>query len=298
MVLALARTGVPVTRVAYLGTPEVAVPTLRAIHAAGFEVPIVVTRPDRRRGRGGSLSPSPVKAAALELGLSVTDDLSALAEIDVDLAVVVAYGRIIPTAILERIPMVNLHFSLLPRWRGAAPVERAILAGDLRTGVCLMQVAEGLDTGDIHEVATVDISEDDTLESLRMRLVELGTSMVLHSLREGLSQPSPQVGEPVHAAKIDPAELRLDWQQAAVQIARVVRLGGAWTTFRGRRMKIWRASVVDRDDLAPGVIDGTIVGTSAGSIELVELQPEGRSRVAAEDWRNGARPAPGEQVGQ
>ena len=298
MVLALARTGVPVTRVAYLGTPEVAVPTLRAIHAAGFEVPIVVTRPDRRRGRGGSLSPSPVKAAALELGLSVTDDLSALAEIDVDLAVVVAYGRIIPTAILERIPMVNLHFSLLPRWRGAAPVERAILAGDLRTGVCLMQVAEGLDTGDIHEVATVDISEDDTLESLRMRLVELGTSMVLHSLREGLSQPSPQVGEPVHAAKIDPAELRLDWQQPAVQIARVVRLGGAWTTFRGRRMKIWRASVVDRDDLAPGVIDGTIVGTSAGSIELVELQPEGRSRVAAEDWRNGARPAPGEQVGQ
>lgn len=298
MVLALARTGVPVTRVAYLGTPEVAVPTLRAIHAAGFEVPIVVTRPDRRRGRGGSLSPSPVKAAALELGLSVTDDLSALAEIDVDLAVVVAYGRIIPTAILERIPMVNLHFSLLPRWRGAAPVERAILAGDLRTGVCLMQVAEGLDTGDIHEVATVEISEDDTLDSLRMRLVELGTSMVLHSLREGLSQPSPQVGEPVHAAKIDPAELRLDWQQAAVQIARVVRLGGAWTTFRGRRMKIWRASVVDRDDLAPGVIDGTIVGTSAGSIELVELQPEGRSRVAAEDWRNGARPAPGEQVGQ
>lgn len=298
MVLALARTGVPVTRVAYLGTPEVAVPALRAIHAAGFEVPIVVTRPDRRRGRGGSLSPSPVKAAALELGLSVTDDLGALAEIDVDLAVVVAYGRIIPTAILERIPMVNLHFSLLPRWRGAAPVERAILAGDLRTGVCLMQVAEGLDTGDIHEVATVDISEDDTLESLRMRLVELGTSMVLRSLREGLSQPSPQVGEPVHAAKIDPAELRLDWQQPAVQIARVVRLGGAWTTFRGRRMKIWRASVVDRDDLAPGVIDGTIVGTSAGSIGLVELQPEGRSRVAAEDWRNGARPAPGEQVGQ
>jgi methionyl-tRNA formyltransferase len=298
VVLALARTGVPVTRVAYLGTPEVAVPTLRAIHAAGFEVPIVVTRPDRRRGRGGSLSPSPVKAAALELGLSVTDDLSALAEIEVDLAVVVAYGRIIPTAILERIPMVNLHFSLLPRWRGAAPVERAILAGDHRTGVCLMQVAEGLDTGDIHEVAAVDISEDDTLESLRMRLVEIGTSMVIRSLREGLSEPNPQVGEPMHAAKIDPSELRLDWQQPAVQIARVVRLGGAWTTFRGRRMKILRARVGDRDDLAPGVIDGTVVGTSAGSIELVELQPEGRSRVAAEDWRNGARPAQGEQVGQ
>lgn len=298
MVLALARTGVPITRVAYLGTPEVAVPTLRAIHAAGIEIPIVVTRPDRRRGRGGSLSPSPVKAAALELGLTVTDDLGELAGIDVDLAVVVAYGRIIPTEILERIPMVNLHFSLLPRWRGAAPVERAILAGDPRTGVCLMQVAEGLDTGDIHEVAAVDISGDDTLESLRMRLVELGTSMVLRSLREGLSTPSPQVGEPVHAAKIDPSELRLDWQQPALQIERVVRLGGAWTTFRGRRMKVWRVRISDREDLSPGVIDATVVGTSEGSIELLELQPEGRSRVAAEDWRNGARPEPGEQVGQ
>ena len=298
MVLALARTGVPLTRVAYLGTPEVAVPTLRAIHDAGIEVPIVVTRPDRRRGRGGTLSPSPVKAAALELGLRVTEDLADLADVDVDLAVVVAYGRIIPTSILERIPMVNLHFSLLPRWRGAAPVERAILAGDHRTGVCLMQVAEGLDTGDIHEVATVDIDDDDTLDSLRLRLVDLGTSMVVRSLREGLSQPTPQVGEPVHAAKIDPAELRLDWQQPAVQLARVVRLGGAWTTFRGRRMKIWRARVGDRDDLEPGVIDGTVVGTSVGSIELLELQPEGRSRVDAEDWRNGARPAPGEQVGR
>lgn len=298
MGLALVPIGVPVSRIAYLGTPEVAVPTLRAIHGAGIEVPIVVTRPDRRRGRGGSLSPSPVKAAALELGLRVTDDLADLAGSAVDLAVVVAYGRIIPTAILEHIPMVNLHFSLLPRWRGAAPVERAILAGDRRTGVCLMQIAEGLDTGDIHEMATVDISDDDTVESLRMRLVDLGTSMVLRSLREGLSRPSPQVGEPLHAAKIDPAELRLDWQQPAAQISRVVRLGGAWTTFRDRRMKIWRVRIDDRGDLPPGVIDGTVVGTAEGSIELLEVQPEGRSRISAEDWRNGARPAPGEQVGQ
>jgi methionyl-tRNA formyltransferase len=296
--LALARTGAPVTRVAYLGTPEVAVPTLQAIHAAGVEVPIVVTRPDRRRGRGGDLSPSPVKAAARELGLRVTDDFSDLGDIDVDLAVVVAYGRIIPMALLERIPMVNLHFSLLPRWRGAAPVERAILAGDSRTGVCLMQVAEGLDTGDIYESATVEISDDDTLDSLRMRLVDLGTSMVVRSLNDGLSEPNPQVGEPVHAAKIDSGELRIDWQQSAVQISRVVRLGGAWTTFRGKRIKIWSVRVLEREDLAPCALDGTEVGTSFGAIELLEVQPEGRGRVLAEAWRNGARPEHGEQVGQ
>ena len=298
MGLALVRTGAPVTRVAYLGTPEVAVPTLRAIHAAGIEIPIVVTRPDRRRGRGGTLSPSPVKAAAHELGLRVTDDLDDLADIDVDLAVVVAYGRIIPMALLERLPMVNLHFSLLPRWRGAAPVERAILAGDSRTGVCLMQVAEGLDTGDLYEVETVEIAEDDTLDSLRMRLVDLGTSMVVRSLGTGLSEPHPQVGEPVLAAKIDPLELRLDWQESAVQISRIVRLGGAWTTFRGKRIKIWSVRVLERNDLAPGDLDGTAVGTAAAAIELLEVQPEGRGRVSADAWRNGARPEPGEQVGQ
>jgi len=276
----------------------VAVPTLQAIHAAGVDVPIVVTRPDRRRGRGGALSPSPVKAAAHELGLQVTDDLDELVDISVDLAVVVAYGRIIPTALLERIPMVNLHFSLLPRWRGAAPVERAILAGDSRTGVCLMQVAEGLDTGAIYEAETVEISDDDTLDSLRMRLVDLGTSMVVRSLSTGLSEPNPQVGEPVHAAKIDPAELQMDWQQSAVQISRVVRLGGAWTTFRGKRIKIWSVRVLEREDLAPGALDGTVVGTSAGAIELLEVQPEGRGRVLADAWRNGARPEHGEQVGQ
>jgi len=276
----------------------VAVPTLQAIHAAGVDVPIVVTRPDRRRGRGGALSPSPVKAAAHELGLQVTDDLDELADINVDLAVVVAYGRIIPTALLERIPMVNLHFSLLPRWRGAAPVERAILAGDSRTGVCLMQVAEGLDTGAIYEVETVEISDDDTLDSLRMRLVDLGTSMVVRTLSTGLSEPNPQVGEPVHAAKIDPAELQMDWQQSAVQISRVVRLGGAWTTFRGKRIKIWSVRVLEREDLAPGALDGTVVGTSAGAIEFLEVQPEGRGRVLADAWRNGARPEHGEQVGQ
>ena len=297
----LARPSHSFTRIAYLGTPDVAVPTLRAIHDAGFEIPIVVTRPDRRRGRGGALSPSPVKEAALELGLDVSDDLDVLRDVDVDLAVVVAYGRIIPTSLLERIPMVNLHFSLLPRWRGAAPVERAILAGDQQTGVCLMQVAEGLDTGDIYDSVVVDIADDDTLGSLRGRLVELGSAMVVRALTEGLPEPRAQAGEPVHAAKIDPAELRIDWSRSAQQISRVIRLGGAWTTFRDKRLKIARAAVVHRDDLAAGVIeatiDATVVGTSDGAIELLEVQPEGRARIAADAWRNGAKPRVGEQVG-
>lgn len=293
----LARPGDSISRVAYLGTPDVAVPTLRAIHAAGFDIPIVVTRPDRRRGRGGALSPSAVKAAAVELGLEVTDDLSALAELDVDLAVVVAYGRIIPTSLLQRIPMVNLHFSLLPRWRGAAPVERAILAGDPTTGVCVMEVAEGLDTGDIYDCITVPIDEQDTLTTLRSRLVDVGTDMIVRCLRDGLPEPHPQVGEPVHAAKIDPSELRLDWARPARELARVVRLGGAWTTFRDTRLKVWEARPHDGQVLAPGEIDGTIVGASSGTLELLVVQPEGRTRIPAESWRNGARPRAGERLG-
>jgi methionyl-tRNA formyltransferase len=296
-VATLARPGAYPRRIAYLGTPQVAVPTLLAIHAAGFEIPLVVTRPDRRRGRGGALSPSPVKTAALECGLPVTEDLEDLHGLEVDLAVVVAYGRIIPTALLEQIPMVNLHFSLLPRWRGAAPVERALLAGDTRTGVCLMEVAEGLDTGAIFDVTEVEIAGDDTLDSLRTRLVDLGTGMVLRALTDGFAEPQPQIGEPVHAAKIDPSELELDWQDSATQLSRVVRLGGAWTTFRGRRFKVWSTRELPRTDLAPGVLDGVVVGTADGALELLEVQAEGRGRVTAAQWRNGAQPTERDRLG-
>ncbi len=141
----LARPPVEVARVAFLGTPIESVVALRALAAAGFEIPLVVTQPDRRRGRGGKLLASPVKEAAQELDLAVAHDLADLSAGQVDLGVVVAYGRIIPVSVLTELAMVNIHFSLLPRWRGAAPVERAILAGDTRTGVCLMEVAAGLD---------------------------------------------------------------------------------------------------------------------------------------------------------
>ena len=161
-------------RLAYLGTPDMAVPPLRALVEAGHDIALCVTRPDRRRGRGGATTPSPVKAAATELGLAVTHDMDDLTTAGVELAVVVAYGRIIPARLLAQVPMVNLHFSLLPRWRGAAPVERAILAGDRETGVCLMKVEEGLDTGPVYAVRTVPLDDDITLAALRRELVDRG----------------------------------------------------------------------------------------------------------------------------
>lgn len=286
-------------RLVYLGTPEVAVPPLRALHAGGAEIALVVTRADKRRGRGGGLSPSPVKAAAQQLGLPVSHDLDAVLDVGADLGVVVAYGRIIPRRVLEVVPMVNLHFSLLPRWRGAAPVERALLAGDTETGVCLMEVAEGLDTGGVLAVEAVPIEAEDTLEGLRSRLVEVGAGMLVAALRDGLPEPVPQVGEPTYATKIDPAELELDWKRPAVELDRLVRLGGAWTTFRGRRLKVW-AAVPDPSGVVaggPGAIDGLRVGTGAGALELVEVQPEGKSRQPAPAWANGARPGPTDRLG-
>ncbi len=278
-----------------------AVPPLRALHAAGADITVVVTRPDAKRGRGGGLTPSPVKAAATELGLAVAHDLDAVLAADVDLGVVVAYGRIIPRRVLEQVAMVNLHFSLLPRWRGAAPVERALLAGDERTGVCLMEVAEGLDTGAVYAVEETSISPDDTLDSLRGRLVDMGSEMLVNALRHGLPSPVEQTGEVTHAAKIDPAELEVDWTRPAAEIDRLVRLGGAWTTFRGRRLKVWaarlRPDLVGPDAPAAGVVDGLVVGTASGAVELVEVQPEGKARQPAEAWRNGNRPAAGERLG-
>ncbi|HEY6530850.1 MAG TPA: methionyl-tRNA formyltransferase [Acidimicrobiales bacterium] len=286
-------------RLAYLGTPEGAVPSLRALHAAGFEIALVVSRPDKRRGRGSALSPSPVKAAAVELGLPVTDDLDEVLSLDLDLGVVVAYGRIIPRRVLEAVPMVNLHFSLLPRWRGAAPVERALLAGDERTGVCLMEVAEGLDTGGVYAVEETPIAADDTLATLRERLVEMGSEMLVRAMGDGLGTPTPQTGAVTLAAKVDPAELELDWARPVAELDRVVRLGGAWTTFRGKRLKVWQATAqpVHHGGAEPGTLDGLTVAAGTGGLALVQVQPEGKARQDAASWRNGARPVAGERLG-
>ena len=171
---------------------------------------------------------------------------------------------------------VNLHFSLLPRWRGAAPVERALLEGDDVTGVCLMQLEEGLDTGGVYDRVEVPIGPDTTADELRHRLVEVGTRLLVDRLASGLGEPEPQTGETTYAAKIDPAELRIDWSAPVEQTHRLIRLGGAWTTFRGARFKIHAANIVD------------------GELVPVTVQPEGKPRMDYDAWRNGARPADGE----
>ncbi|MFT5204308.1 MAG: methionyl-tRNA formyltransferase [Candidatus Aldehydirespiratoraceae bacterium] len=283
-----------ISRIAFLGTPQLAVPPLTALVGAGYDIPLVVSRPDTRRGRGGAHQPSPVKAAAEALGLRVTDDLAELNDVVVDLGVVVAYGRIIPASMLTTLAMVNIHFSLLPRWRGAAPVERAILAGDAETGVCLMALEEGLDTGAIYRCDAVAIDPNETLDELRDRLVEIGVQQLVDALANGLGNPVPQEGEPVHAAKITAEERRIDWTEPAIDIHRRVRVGGAWTTFREKRFKIHQ-TVITEGSSAPGQIDGLRIGTGQGAVEVVSVQPEGKARQIAGDWRNGARPQTSER---
>jgi methionyl-tRNA formyltransferase len=268
------------------------VPTLRAIVAAGHDVALVVTAADKRRGRGSALAPSPVKAAATELGVPVTHRIDDVLELDppAELGVVVAFGRLIKPHVLAELPMINVHFSLLPRWRGAAPLERAILAGDEVTGVCLMDVEEGLDTGAVYRREAIAIGADTTAHELRAELVELGTRLVLDALANGLGKPEPQVGEALYAKKIDPSELELDWTEPAVGLHRIVRVGGAWTTHRGHRLKVWRTAL-------PPSGPGVAVATGTDPIELLEVQPEGKARMAARAWANGVHWKPGDTLG-
>jgi methionyl-tRNA formyltransferase len=285
-------------RLVFLGTPDMAVPPLRALVDAGYDVALVVTRPDKRRGRGSEPTPSPVKAAAVELGLPVTHRVDDALDIGADLGVVVAYGALVKPHVLAALPMVNLHFSLLPRWRGAAPLERALLAGDTETGVCVMQLEEGLDTGPVFACETVPIGADQTAAALRQMLVETGTRLLVATLDGGLHDAQPQQGVTTYAAKVEPDDLRLDWERPAAELARVVRLGGAWTTFRGRRLKVLAAHPeADAAPGAPGTLDGDRAATGDGVLVLVTVQPEGKSAQPVAAWRNGARPAPGEALG-
>jgi methionyl-tRNA formyltransferase len=288
----------PQLRLAFLGTPEPAAVALRAIAGAGHEVAVVVTRADKRRGRNASPSPSPVKAAAVELGLPVTTRIEDVLDAGVKLGVVVAFGRIINDDVLDQVGMVNAHFSLLPRWRGAAPVERAILAGDEETGVCLMAIDSGLDTGPVYRCERMRIEPDETADQLRARLAQLGARMLVEALDAGLGDPTPQVGEATYAAKIDPAELQLDWGRPAAKLNRVVRVGRAWTNWRGKRLLVQATRVIDGPGgLTPGGLAGTVVSTGDGGLQLLTVQPEGKAPIAAADWLRGARPGPGEVLG-
>jgi methionyl-tRNA formyltransferase len=294
-------------RVVFLGSPRDAVAPLRALHDAGHDIALVVTQPDRRRGRGSELVASPVKQAALELNLPVVtpersrEIIEQVADLHADLGVVVAFGQLLPQTLLDALPggFVNVHFSLLPRWRGAAPVERAILAGDVETGVCLMQLEAGLDTGPVYACARTAITDDDTAATLRARLTDLGTELLVRELvNVPGSSPVAQEGEATYAAKLAVDEFELDWKQSAEQLARVVRAGnpkpGAWTTVAGRRLKVLRAHAdpiaADQQAAEPGTVVGSaVVATSAGVLHLDDVQPEGKAVMAGHAWMSGAR---------
>ncbi len=280
----------------YLGTPVEAVEPLQALHSAGYPIPLVITRADARRARRGKPASSPVKEAALELGLRVEHTLENVASCGASRGVVVAFGQIIPASLLAQVPMVNLHFSQLPRWRGAAPVERAILAGDTETAVAVMEMEAGLDTGPVHALETVAISHDATADSLRRKLVEVGTRLLVDTLNTGLvTPPVAQEGQPLYAAKITSFDRALRAHEGVEMTLRRIRIGRAWTTFRGERFIIWHAvrsaAVTDQP---PGVLllhDGNVVVSVAdGALQLIQVQPAGKGRMESRAWWNGAQP--------
>jgi methionyl-tRNA formyltransferase len=289
-------------RIVYLGTPEAAVPPLRALVDGGHDVAFVVTQPDRRRGRGSDLVPSPVRAAAEELGVPVRtpgrarEVVEELRSSGAQVGVVVAFGQLLPDDVLDALPngFVNVHFSLLPRWRGAAPVERALLAGDTETGVCVMQIDSGLDTGAVYACATTPIDPTETAGELRARLVALGTDLLLGTLPTVVDRaPQPQVGEPTYADKLGTDEFELTWSNPATDLALLVRGGnpkpGAWFRDGDRRVKVWRAHP-DDGELPVGEIDTHArVGTGAGLLVLDEVQPEGKRPMPGTAWRAGKR---------
>jgi methionyl-tRNA formyltransferase len=311
----MAEQGQPRARIAFFGTPAFAVPSLRACQAVGTVV-AVVTQPDRPRGRGQQVTSSPVKAEAEAAGLHIlqppklkgTDFGERLRTLQLDVAVVTAYGRILPTDVLSapRLGCVNVHASLLPRWRGAAPIQWAVASGDAETGVCLMQMEAGLDTGPVLAVRRTPILPDDTAETLHQRLSELGGAVVREELPRyfaGALTPHPQPAEGVTIARlVEKEDGRMDWARPAVELERRVRAfvpwPGAWTQLGPLLLKIWRTEVVPGTG-APGTVlaaHGTLdVATGEGALRLVELQPEGKRRMSAAEFLSGHRLKEGER---
>ncbi len=300
-------------RLLFAGTPEVALPSLRALVDSSHEVVGVLTRPDARRGRGRTLHPSPVAAWARERGLPVLTPTTLkdpevqqqIVELDVDAAPVVAYGALIPPALLDvpRHGWVNLHFSLLPAWRGAAPVQHALIAGDDVTGATTFRIEEGLDTGPVLGTLTETVRRRDTAGDLLERLAEAGAPLLLatlDALEAGTAAPVPQPPDGLsHAPRLEVADARVDWSAPAIAVDRLVRgttpAPGAWTTAPdGSRLKLRPVRVhADVTDLAPGRLRAgkreVLVGTGSGAVELGEVAPAGRSWMPAADWARGAR---------
>ncbi|HVB52476.1 MAG TPA: methionyl-tRNA formyltransferase [Acidimicrobiales bacterium] len=279
-------------RVVFLGTPEAAVPTLRGLVDARHDVALVITRPDRRRGRGSDLVASPVKSAALELGLHVGYRLADIDDVEVDIGVVVAYGAIIPSAILARVPMLNVHFSLLPRWRGAAPVQRAILAGDEETGVSIISLEATLDTGPIHLQRHASVGEK-TAQGLTKELSEIGAIALLDVLASPdlLAHSSEQAGEATYAEKLTKETFRLSLTSVDLFL-RTVHLGGAYLFIDAKRLGVISAhpSIVHVAEGVVARVDGEVVlGTRDGTVAIEEVRPEGSRTMSALAWWAGRR---------
>ncbi|MDT3725344.1 methionyl-tRNA formyltransferase [Streptomyces sp. DSM 41972] len=308
-------------KLVFAGTPEVAVPALDALLASGrHEVAAVVTRPDAPAGRGRRLVASPIAERAEEAGIEVLkpvrpkdpDFLERLREIAPDCCPVVAYGALLPRVALD-IPAhgwVNLHFSLLPAWRGAAPVQHAIMAGDEITGASTFLIEEGLDSGPVYGTVTEEIRPTDTSGDLLTRLAFAGAGLLaatMDGIEDGTLKAVPQPAEGVSPApKVNVEDARVDWETPALRVDRVVRgctpAPGAWTTFRGERLKIVQARPVpERTDLTPGQLsagkNNVYVGTGSYAVELLWVQPQGKKPMRGADWARGVRIAAGETLG-
>ncbi|MDO5500981.1 MAG: methionyl-tRNA formyltransferase [Propionibacteriaceae bacterium] len=307
-------------RLVFAGTPEVAVPSLNALVDSDHEVVAVVTRPDAPAGRGKRLVASPVAQRAAELGIEVAkpghpreaDFQARLTELAPDCCPVVAYGAILPTSVLAipRHGWVNLHFSLLPRWRGAAPVQRAVMAGDPETGACVFDIVAELDAGDVYAELRTPIGATETAGGLLTRLAADGAGLltrVMDELAAGTAIATPQPSEGMTLApKLTVAEAEVDWSAEDAEIDRRIRgctpAPGAWTTFRGERFKILQAHPAGGAPLDPGVISAAKqwlqVGTGSRPLELDLVQPFGKKVMKAADWARGVVLAPGERFGR
>lgn len=296
-----------------MGSPEFSVPALEALAAAGHEIACVYSQPPRPAGRGQKERPAPVHARAVEMGLEVrhprtlrdAEAQAAFAALQADVAVVVAYGLILPQAILDapRHGCLNIHASLLPRWRGAAPIHRAILAGDAETGVCIMEMEAGLDTGPVLMKEATPIGAEDTVADLHDRLSEIGARLIVETLARHATltaEPQPEAGV-TYAEKIDKAEARIDWTRSAEEVDRQVRglspFPGAWTTLDGKRLKLLRSRLADGAGAPGTVLSGFRIACGTGAIEVTEAQIEGRGRQDAGAFLNGTPLSPGTVLG-
>lgn len=291
-------------RVIFMGTPEFSVPVLEAL-AGAHEVVAVYSQPPRPAGRGKKERPSPVHAKAEELGIEVRtprnfkapEDREAFAALNADIAVVVAYGLILPQAILDAPAKgcLNIHASLLPRWRGAAPIHRAIMAGDSQTGICIMQMEAGLDTGPVLLREATEIGATETTGELHDRLSAMGARLILDALSEIDSlilQPQPEDGV-TYAAKIDKAEAQVDWTRPADEVIRHINglspFPGAWTEIAGERIKLLRAAPAEGSGAPGEILDGFTIACGTGALEILEAQRPGKRPMSGDDVLRGLR---------